>query len=423
MPFKPCNVFIDGSELTGYTGLTLTRSKSQLTGTLNVDLFFGYVPTEPVVVNAAAGREISVYIGGNLAFIGNLDKRTGSGIRHGESGSQSSDGASVSTSIGPNEYTVKLTARGKTKGLIEGSHLHPTTNMMQPTNREALEKVIEGYGIDVDWMASEFDLDKVRFRDGARVLDELVRLGSENGHFIYETRDGKLRVTDDVGPTTGEPLILGKNILTFSAEQSEEKAKSEITVKGQRTKKDVWGEAAVIDRAKTIKDNWVKSNVPAIIQHYGDGTDEALERRAKFEADKRSSQSKKVKIDVFHIMPESSGAWDIGQLHYVEVPPEGIATMMECTDLTYTVQNDKTLKTTLTLSPPPRAGASGGLANASINPDDAIGTVIQQAADGTYPAPWSGPDISAVNVSSVINTAISALSVPLRLPKTFEANE
>ena len=47
-----------------------------------------------------------------------------------------------------------------------------------------------------------------------------------------------------MGGSGGDPLINGRNILTFSAEQSEDENKSEIKVKGQRSKEAEWGEKA-----------------------------------------------------------------------------------------------------------------------------------------------------------------------------------
>jgi prophage tail gpP-like protein len=415
----PYEIYIGGSKLEGWTESTLTRKKKDMTGELSVSIFFSYVPKAPVMVGANRGKEITVYVGGQLAFTGKVDSRTGTGAKHGKSGTddnpeQSTDagGGGRSVSIGPNEYTVKLTARGKTKYLIDSSHQHKTTNMMQPTNKEVVEKLVSDFQIDLDWKSKVIKLDKVRFRDGAKVADEIFRVGSENGHFIYETREGKLRVTDGTGDGSGEALILGQNILTFSAEQSEEDARSEVKVKGQRTKKELWGEAALLKTEKTVKDAWVQSNAPYIIQHYGDATDEALERRAKFETDKRSSESKTVTIEVFHVQTTTGDPWDIGNVHYVEVPPEGIFDEMECTELTYTVQNDKTLKTTLTLSPPPSGGVGGGIAGedgggllsalgSAVSSLSSLGASRRAAAGvtftpGQYPSPWSGPVLTLV---------------------------
>lgn len=435
MAFPPVAVFVDGQELLGYTGMTLSRSKESLTGNLSVDMFFGYVPTSPVVVDAAISKQVLVYIGGQLAFTGTLDKRQGSGIKHGAPGSTISDGSTGDTSraasIGPNEYTVKLTARGKTKRLVDSSHQHRTTNYMQPTTRDVINDLVAPFDVAVEFIGTEIEVDKIRLRDGAKVIEELRRLSIENGYYIYETRDGKLRVTDDVGIGVGDNLILGQNILSFSAEQSEDQAQSEITVKGQRTPKNMWGEDAVLNQTvKIVQDDWVPSFAPVIVQHYGDATEEALERRARFEANKRSSRSKQVTIEVFHVQPQSGAPWDVGQMHYVEIPPEGIFDMFECTAVNYTVENDRTLKTTLTLSPPPTGQASvTGLAAFENMPDDLlIGAASRRAAlgvtfaPGTYPSPWSGPSLVGRLVNAVADI-IGALTGSTGLERAARDDE
>lgn len=439
---KPVHIFIGGQELTGYTNMTLSRDKGEMTGMLDVNVFMGYIPTAPVLVNVARGQEVTVYIGGHLAFIGEVDRRTGNGVK--SAAGESTQTTSASVNIGPNSYEVNIKARGKTKKLIDSSHQHPTTNMRSPTNREVIEKLVEPWGIPLDWKATNIDLDIVRFRDGARVVDEVFRVGLENAHFIYETRDGKLRVTDDTGQTTGEPIVLGTNILTFSATQAEDKAKSSIKVKGQRTKRDIWGEDALIETIKEIKDEWVQNETPIIVQHYGDATPEALDRRAKFEANKRSVSSKDVKVEVFHVQTTSGEPWDIGQLHYIEVPPEGIYDVMECTRLTYHVDASGTLKTSLSFSPVPStsSGSSGGSLLAGFTKelsDVALAGATRRAAAGVtfatgqFPSPWSGPVLSVIQnqspaalaaiVREVLDDVVTSGSqqaVPLTLPRSFQ---
>lgn len=432
---KPVVIFIGDKELEGWTDMTLRRAKEDLTGSLEVSIFFTYMPEQPVAVDATKNKEIKVYVGGHLAFFGKVDKRKGSGKKHGSDGTDNnshareaaSDNAfSRSANISADEYTVKITARGKTKYLIDSSHQHPTTNMLKPTNKTAFEKLVEPWNIEFDWKASTIKLDKVRFRDGAKVVDEIHRLCTENGHFVYETRDGKLRFTDDTGREEGEALILGQNILTFSAEQSEEPSKSKVRVKGQRSAKDVRGRKAVQNIEREIQDKWVEGQMPYTIQHYGDGTPEALERRANFETNKRSSASKTLTVDVFHVQSSNGEPWDLGTLHYCEVPPEGIYDVFEVTELVYNVKDDKTISTTLTLSPPPastsgtssEAGkemASKGLSGLGSLIDGAGGAIAaglqtmaatRRAAagltfkPGQYPAPWSGPDVSIVQIPS-----------------------
>lgn len=416
---KPVVITIGGSELTTWTEMTLQRSKEELTGTLNVTIFGGAMPSAPMARAAVAGAEIQCYIAGQLAFTGTVDIRTGTGAKKGKTGTAKEEkehkgkGGSASVNIGPNEYTIKISARGKTKRLIDSSHQHPTTNMMQPTTKEVVEKLVQPWKIQLDWKGEVIKLDKQRFRDGARVIDELHRVCLENCYFMYETRDGKLRVTDGVGGDSGggDALILGENILTFSAEQSEDEAKSKIKVKGQRSKKDIWGKKAVEKTFKEIANGSVKDFVPLIVQHYGDATEKELERRARFEMNKRNSLSKKITIEVFHVQTPSGQPWDIGNTHYVEVPPEGIFDMFECTELTYHVNAEKELKTTLTLSPPPSGGAGGmggGFGLGSINMN--MGSARRSQAGisftaGMYPDAWNPPMLSDLPLMTLVEAA------------------
>jgi prophage tail gpP-like protein len=436
----PVVIAIGGARLTTWTEMTLQRSKDEMTGQLSVTIFAGAMTSAPMIGAAKCGAPVTVYIGGQLAFIGTVDKREGSGTKKGKKGADETNQkegkgeSSATVNIGPNEYTVKLTARGKTKRLIDSSHQHPTTNMLKPTTKQVVEKLIQPFKQMLDWRGEVIKLDKVRFRDGARVVDELHRVALENCYFMYETRDGKLRVTDGVGTMSGagDPLILGQNILTFSAEQSEDKAKSKVKVKGQRSKKEIRGEKALRKTFKEVQNKLVKDFVPLIVQHYGDADDKTLERRARFEMNKRNSESKKITIEVFHVQTPSGRPWDIGDCHYVEVPPEGIFDMFECTELTYHVNADKELKTTLILSPPPSGGAGGGFGLSVLNM--AIGAARRSQAgvalsSASYPDPWVPALMSDLPLMSLTEAAAVAVTTaeddtqpqtpPLTLPSWF----
>lgn len=418
----PFRIFLDGKELLGWTSATLSRKKSDLTGTFSCEVFFAYSPKAPVMIEALRGRDVTVYVGGHLAFFGSLDRRRGKG-------NGKLQGSTASGSISPDSYTVSLQARGRTKYLVDSSHQHPTGTMKKPTSRQVAEALTKDFDVELDWQSDDVKLDRVVFRDGAAVVTELQRLGNENGHFFYETRDGKLRFTDQAGPT-GDDLILGKNIIYFSADQTEEHEKSDIVVKGQRTTTELWGEQAVLEVAKRAKNGNVPSKIPYVIQHYGDGTPEALERRAKFEGDKRTSQSLSVSIDVFHIQTESGEPWDIGTKHYVEIPPEGIFDVLECTELTYHVQNDKTLKTTLTLAPPPSPKAPAATKDQptsgleKVEPDAGVGNQKRAQLGVTGMDVWKPADLQftpSMLEQSVVDPqgfldGIALNTPPLKLP-------
>lgn len=424
----PFIILIGGEKLTGYTSATLTRSKEQLTGSLTIEVFMSYVPQEPVLINAAPGNDVLVYIGGQLAFKGTIDKRGGKGKKV-------EGGSSKSVSIGKDSYNVTVTCRGNTKNLVDSSHQHDTTNMISPTNRQVIEKLLEPFNIDLDWQADVSKMDKVRFRDGALVIDEVRRVAAQFGLFIYETRDGSLRVTDKTSEINGEPLILGDNLLTFSAEQSEDKTPSSVTVKGQRSKKEIWGEDAVLTTFRTISDASVASFRPLIIQHFGDATPEVLERRARFEANNRAVKAKNVTVDVFHVQSRDGQPWDVGNLHYIEVPPEGIYDVMECTSVTYNIDASGKLETKLSLSPPP-AGAGGSGIDGLASFGDQVGgewaayAALQKAragityASGLYPSPWASPALSIItDIVTIASTASNLLKIATKTALTYTENE
>jgi prophage tail gpP-like protein len=296
--------------------------------------------------------------------------------------------------------------------------------MMQPTTKQVVEKLVEPWGTRVQWKGEVIKLDKARLRDGSRVVDELHRICIENCYFMYETRDGQLCVCDGVGGSSGEPLILGQNILTFSAEQSEDKNKSKVKVKGQRSKKGVWGKKATEKTFVEKSNPKVRNKAFQTVQHYGDATEKELERRARFELNKRNSESQKITIEVFHVQSSSGKPWDIGDTHYVEVPPEGIFDVFECTELTYHVNADKELKTVLTLSPPPSGGAggaSGGFGLAALNMG--LGMARRSQANipisaESYPDPWTPPMIVELPLMTLVEQAAKALTDPQKQEET-----
>ena len=373
------------SKSIGWTTMSLSRSKDNLTGSLQVTYFYGYVPQEPVEVDAAYGREILVYVDGWLAFVGIIDGRRGTGSNRG------GDGEGARTAIGPDEYSVSLTARGKAKQFIDNSHdIH--RNMNGFNTQEIVQALSAPWDVEIDWQAEPQNLDICRFRNSARVSDELLRIAREHSHYMYEGRDGRLIVTDGTLPTSGDDLVLGRNILSFSATQSETEAKSEVRVRGQRSAVGQWGEGSVLPPVqKVVGDDLLATSLRQVfVQHYGDATEQSLERRAMYEANKRAKASKSVSIDVFGVA-SATNPWDIGQLHRVVIPPEGIDTILECTGLRITCGPEE-LRTSLSLSPMPKGVkgvSSGPLANLPAEDLEEIAQGAGISYVGQYPAPWS----------------------------------
>lgn len=438
---KKFRIFIDGRELLNYTSASLSRKKEDLTGTLDAQIFMAEMPSRPINVDAAVARTVTAYVGNRLSFAGKIDTRNGKPVQNRKKDGKyaagyQGDGGSLTGRLGANGYEVTLSARGMTKYLIDSSHQHPTGTMLKTSNKAVIEELIKPWGVKLDWQATVVDIPVARFNDGGRVLDELRAIANESCVFLYETRDGKLRAIDKPGAQMGDALILGKNILDFNASQSESRANSKIVIKGQRSDPKIFGKAAV-ERIKVVKDNWVVSDIPLTIQHYGDATDENLERRGKFEADQRARQAKNVTIEVFDLLQASGEPWDVGTLHYVEIPPEGIFEVLECVGVDYTIDAGGTLKTSLTLGPPPSTSISGGAG--SLGAAGLLGAGIPGLLDavalgrarkqqlgivtrpGDYPFSW-GPANLVAAIGDIVQEVASNLllrDVEEKIPETI----
>ena len=389
-----------------------------MTGELQFGLFYSGVPGSPVAALSAvrAGAPIQVYVGNRLAFSGTVDtrgagntkkkredvNRLGRGQHTSIGQGKMSKGGGISTHIDANSYVITVRARGMTKRLVGSSHYVEDACLPGATCRSTISKLIEPFGVRLDWQAPDYDLDVVTFRDGGLVYQEIDRVATENALYAYETRDGVLRVTDRPGAAMGEALIMGDNILEFETEQGEDDANQEVVVKGRRRKKGIRGQEAVMRKVK-LRDSSIRSQSRLTIQGYGDGTDAALERRGKFEIDRRAQMVKNARIQVFGVLQRDGSPWDIGLLHHVRIPSEGIDEVLECISLTYTVNNDKTIHTVLTLAPPPSGAVSGGIGSIAGLAGVAIGGAAAGSRigrpgndNGKYPLPWGPPQISNV---------------------------
>jgi prophage tail gpP-like protein len=371
----PVTILIGGAYLSEWTEMSLTRKKKDLTGSAEITVFYSVIPVSPIIVQAVAGVDVQIYIGGHIAFTGGVDSR--------------------SASADKDTYKITLQCRGKTRVLVDSSHQHKTGTILKTNTQKVTKTLSDDFGIDVDWRAEAQDIERSIFRDGAYVSDELHRLAAENSHFMFEGREGKLVVTDDTLQETGEPLIYadGGNILKFSVEQSIHNQKNKIKVKGKRTSKDIRGKASLLNQIVLIENKNVPINVPLTIHHFGDGKQSTLERRAKFEAGKRASESLKVNVDVLHVQTPSGNPWDVGMLHMVFIGSEGLSQTLECTDLVYKCTKDS-ITTSLTLAPPHQKSVKGSAQTLK----SAAEAGKQVTTNGKYPLPWSGANLEAGTV-------------------------
>ncbi|ATQ67919.1 MULTISPECIES: hypothetical protein [Methylosinus] len=389
----PFEVRVGGQKLVGWTSAKLSRRRKDLTGSLTLECFYGSIPETPVLRNVKAGAEIQALVGGSVAFTGKIDMRNGRGKKRktaDATGDKSDETFQRSVSIGRDAYSVTITARGETKRLIDSSHDHPTGTMKQVSPGDVVRGLVKNFGVKfVDASGANIKLEKARFRDGAPVVGEIHRFTKEHNLIVNETRDGTLQMTKPGNEPRGVDLILGQNILEFSAEQSEDVANSSITVKGQRTGSAQYGSAAV-NRSVTAKQSGSSSDYsPFMVQITGDATDERLKARLQIENRERQEQSKNITVDVFHVQDAAGAPWDIGVKHYVEVAPEGIYDDFVVDELEYEVDASGTLKTTLTLVAAANDGDGQARSDSRAKGDARRAAAGISASPGLYPDPWT----------------------------------
>lgn len=443
-------IMVGGQSINGWVNMKLNRERKNLTGNLTFEMFFTNLPANPQMRAIVAGAEISVYIVGNLAFVGTIDSRTGSGKGkhkgHHEHSQGLNDrnlagvdrkgknpsGAGVHSYADAESYKITVEARGKTKRLVDSSHDHPTGQMPNTTVPKIFQELTKNFKVQInDTSGDSTQIERAVFRDGAAVYTELARWAKEHNLIHFEDKTGKLNLTTDSAGGSGEPLILGMNILSFDATQSDGQGNSTITIKGQRSGMQHHGKDAVQNKL-VITNPSVNDYSPVIHQHNADASPERLKKRGKFENDRATQESKEVTIDVFSVQQTDGEPWDLNVTHYVEIPPEGIYNQFVVDSLTYFCEAKGTLKTELKLVPVAQGG--DGTGGGSMSDEQAFGQSQASAAgliytNGTYPSPWTVPPISFVLTAAgnlppapaPPNTIAPTLpvTVPLKLPPNF----
>lgn len=440
-------ITVGGSNLYGWENCKLSRERKNLTGSLTFEMFFTNIPNNPQMRQVTAGAQISVYIAGQLAFVGTVDARTGSGKGkhkgHHEHAQGLNDrnlagvdktgknpkGAGVHAYADAESYKVTVECRGKTKRLIDSSHDHPQGQMSNTTVPNIFQTLIKNFNVQLnDTSGDSLQIERAVFRDGAVVHTELHRWAKEHNLLTFEDKTGALNLTVDSAGGSGEPLILGINILSFDATQSDNQGNSTVTIKGQRSGIQHHGKDAVMNKIVTTNPA-VTDYSPVIHQLNADASTDRLKKRSKFETDRATQDGKTITIDVFSVQSSTGEPWDLNVTHYVEIPPEGIYNEFVVDSLTYFCEAKGVLKTELKLVPTAGSNSAGGGGGTS----DATAYGQAQAAQaglvympGTYPDPWVIPAVDDVltmgGASPPTPQSLPSLSItlpviiPLKLP-------
>ncbi len=440
----PFEIIVNGKKLVGWQECTLTRRRESLTWEATFTVFYDKMPTNPVMRDILPGAELQFYVGGNLAANGSVDSRSGASVkRGGRKGSHRVGGVGAhglgshyvggdvgddfmrSVDISKDGYRVTFQCRGKAKAAADASHTHETGSMKKTTAKQAIEALVKPLKIEVEDKANLQDaIDRV-FADGAMIRDEIHSILRFSGASIFETRQGKLKIANDADEGSGVDLILGQNILNFSAEQTEEFQRSTIKIKGARLGPNQYGRDAVTKSTETLEVKSVKTLRSFVGQIAGDATQDRLRKAAKNEAATREMRSKTIAIDVFHVQQPSGEPWDLNVSHYVEIPPENIFDEFVTTEVTYQVSADE-IKTRLTLAPKAAVAEGVETGGGTMSDSEARGVARRQQIGvpneaGSYPSPWGEFSVGFLEDGAAVSNGDAGSSVieypPDKLPQ------
>lgn len=336
-------IFAGGNRLNGWTDVSVTRSRSSLTGEARITVFLDWLPETPPLGNTYGGTDIAIYTGAHLFFTGTVSRRNDSAF---------AEPATTST-ISKNTFRTSITCRGVAATLVDSAQPTITDSLSNTTASNIARIMLEPYGIALDWRATDATIPIWRFRIGARIVDELQRLSEYTGLYFRESERGTVIAEDGTIPSGfGADLVLGSNIMQMDVSDNMDAERQVVSAVGQRTVPELWGKSAILNNIISAADSTVNGNTVAVVQLYGDATAEALDRRVKYEMARRASAGRRVSVTVFGVTQPDGSPWQVGARHMLHAPQAGVSGLFEAESVTVSASAKGNYQTTIELVPP-----------------------------------------------------------------------
>lgn len=252
------------------------------------------------------GAEVSIYLDGKLAIRGQVDSREGRG-----------DASS---------YRITLQGRTRTGNLVDSSATHKTGQWDKVKPSQVVRDIADPFGVEVSVQRDVQEIVK-RFilRDGESAERAIRRISREFGMIPFSDEEGRLVIARPGARGVGEPLVLGRNILTWTATMDLKVLHSHVIAKGQAITDDhMYGRPATHIVA-AVRDETVAAYRPLIIPMWGDATPDRVRRRAWIEALRRQGESLRVTVEVPGFTDAVTGdLYRPNVRHHVAIPPDGV---------------------------------------------------------------------------------------------------
>ena len=219
--------------------------------------------------------------------------------------------------FGRDFHTATITARSKSKDLVDCSAVHDSGEWKDKTLIDIAQDLLKPFGLQIQ--SDIQNLPKIpiwRLAPGATVFNELEVLARQHGALLIGTPDGNLKLTkaDNFQLHSGS-LQEGVNILCAQAALSEKGKHDKTHARGQKSK----GSGAQSLRLELIaQDQTVRRYRPKIVIVEGDTDDKRVKQRAQWEMLRAAGWSTTASITVASWRDFGGSLWDPEKLVFVE---------------------------------------------------------------------------------------------------------
>lgn len=352
---KDIIIKIDNVEIAEYHSFNLTRSKTTMSGVLEIILLNSTnKKVNSKILNLLLQRKVvAVYIKNILAFTGTLTNYNAQPVDPLYADNPFADAKKTKGLVVHQTITqIRLKVEGRTNILNHGCHLVKDSLFTNTSVRKMIETLAKSYDIPVKWNAEDFKIESHQLASGGLVYDEILQICSNYGYYCYENRAGEIYITDKVSKKRGIDLILGKNIIDFESHVDLAADKSQIFVRGHINNRHDWGVNSI------VKDSYIIAHNPnavhkavSNIKLNGTVNIDTLKHRALYENTQRIYLGQVIIINLWGF-GDSSSFFDLGMIHRVKIDDIGLDKDLECIDILYTA-TIKNIGTRLTLAPIP----------------------------------------------------------------------
>lgn len=283
----------------------------------------------------AAGTPLQIFLSGDLAFVGFVDRYQPKLAHH-------------------KRGEIHVSGRAKAQDFIDSSALHATGQWKNKTPVE-IAKDLDQFGVGV---TTDQQLDSVpvyRLTPGEtpyRVLEKLCRA---QGVWACGQADGSILVTVAGGGRNGN-IIEGVNMLIGEADHNWANRHSKVIVRGQRP---LGHGADNLEIEATAEDSDVPRNRPVIVIQDDDTDKKRAGKRAKHRRDSEAGNALKAKVTVQGFHDDGGKLWTPGYLSYFESPFLGLARDMAIEHVDFTQSRHAGSLTEIGLIDPRALGGKG----------------------------------------------------------------